>query len=47
MKTLKKDLLTVNVYKTRDEMGKSAANDSLSVRGAQDWGSKVGYVRYK
>ena len=27
MKTLKKDLLTVNVYKTRDEMGKSAAND--------------------
>lgn len=27
MKTLKKGLLTVNVYKTRDEMGKSAAND--------------------
>ena len=27
MKTFKKDLLTVNVYKTRDEMGKSAAND--------------------
>jgi glucosamine-6-phosphate deaminase len=27
MKTFKKDLLTVNVYKTRDEMGRSAAND--------------------
>lgn len=27
MKTLKKDLLTVNIYSTRDEMGKAAASD--------------------
>ena len=27
MKVLKKDLLTVNVYETRDEMGKAAAKD--------------------
>lgn len=27
MKTMKKDLLTVNIYKTRDEMGKAAGAD--------------------
>ena len=27
MKTMKKDLLTVNIYDTRDEMGKAAAKD--------------------
>ena len=27
MKTLKKDLLTVNIYSTRDEMGKASASD--------------------
>ena len=27
MKTMKKDLLTVNIYETRDEMGKAAGAD--------------------
>ena len=27
MKTLKKDLLTVNIYDSRDEMGKAAGAD--------------------